>query len=277
MDRLTGYLEWAGRSMRSLHNRIAPSDIDRLILTPGYHRLLSTGVTLLASSGIGVQRVVNDLISTELQHRTEELDEVIHDLRELNPQWCRDDLYAVLDTCVYIEHDQKLREIDLTPLLSRFHDKRLHIIMPMTVMDELDGLKKRGDRQARWRAGYTLAIVEDIFSPEVTMPGLLRERVPDVRGAVDMEILYDPPGHVRLPVNDDEIIDRALAAQSLAGQPVTLVTFDSGPAFKARRAGLKVLKIATAIGDEPEPGEDRKAKRQQQVNGARSADSTPPG
>jgi hypothetical protein len=27
-----------------------------------------------------------------------------------------------------------------------------------------------------------------------------------------VEVLLDPPGHARLPINDDEIIDRALAA-----------------------------------------------------------------
>lgn len=53
-----------------------------------------------------------------------------------------------------------------------------------------------------------------------------------------VELLFDPPGHRRLPINDDELVDRALAVQSLAGR----VTFDTGQASRARAAGLQVVK-----------------------------------
>jgi hypothetical protein len=59
-----------------------------------------------------------------------------------------------------------------------------------------------------------------------------------------MEILYGPPGRVRLPINDDEIVDRALAAGPLAGKSVTLVTFDTGQTFRAREADLPVVKLS---------------------------------
>ncbi len=72
-----------------------------------------------------------------------------------------------------------------------------------------------------------------------------------------MEILYDPPGHVRLPINDDEIIDRALAAGPLAGKPVTLVTFDTGQTFRAREADLPVVKLTKPLGHEPAPRQRR--------------------
>ena len=105
--RLTGYLEWAARSARMLHNRIKASDIDRLIFTRGYDRLLAA-VGGLTSTDTGTQRVLNGLIDMELRLRIEALDEIIKDLRSPNPQWASDDLYAVLDTRVYIEHDDKL-------------------------------------------------------------------------------------------------------------------------------------------------------------------------
>ena len=47
-------------------------------------------------------------------------------------------------------------------------------------------------------------------------------------GAVVLELFFDPPDHVRLPINDDEIIDRTLAVQALADREVTLLTFDTG-------------------------------------------------
>jgi PIN domain len=57
--------------------------------------------------------------------------------------------------------------------------------------------------------------------------------------------------HIRLPINDDEIIDRALAVQPLADRPVTLLTYDTGQSTRARAAELPVIKLAKPLGDEP--------------------------
>jgi hypothetical protein len=112
--RLTGYLEWAGRSASMLRNRIKATDIDRVIFTRGYDRLL-TAVGSITSPDTGTQRVLNGLIDMELRLRTEALDDFIKDLRSPNPQWDADDLYVVLDTSVYIEHEDKLEKLDIAP------------------------------------------------------------------------------------------------------------------------------------------------------------------
>jgi hypothetical protein len=59
------------------------------------------------------------------------------------------------------------------------------------------------------------------------------------------------PGHTRLPINDDEIIDRALAIATLADRNVTLLTYDTGQSTRARSAGLLVVKLRKEIGEEP--------------------------
>jgi hypothetical protein len=64
-------------------------------------------------------------------------------------------------------------------------------------------------------------------------------------------MLFDPPGHVRLPIADDEIVDRALAVRALAGREVTLLTFDTGMSMRARQAGLRAEKLTKPVGDEP--------------------------
>ncbi len=255
-DRLNSYLEWAARSARMLHNRLRSADIDRLIFTRGYERLLAAAGSLVGTD-TGTQRVLNGLLDMELRLRTEALDEIITDLQNRNPQWSFDDLYAVLDTSVYIEHDEKLEVLDIAAQLTPYPDKRLHLLVPMVVIDELDGIKNKGEGIKRWRAAYTLGVVERIFSPGEPKRGFLRNGEYGVRGAVDLEILYDPPGHVRLPVNDDEIIDRTLAAKPLAGKPVTLITFDTGQAFRAREADLPVVRLTKPLGDEPAPKQKR--------------------
>jgi hypothetical protein len=56
--------------------------------------------------------------------------------------------------------------------------------------------------------------------------GTVRSGSGTYRDEVSVEILFDPPGHARLPVNDDKIIDRAVTAQAFAGRPITILTYD---------------------------------------------------
>jgi hypothetical protein len=82
---------------------------------------------------------------------------------------------------------------------------------------------------------------------------------------VRAEVVLDPVGHVRLPIDDDEIVDRAAAIQTLAGRKVYFVTYDNGAAMRANHAGLKVLKLSTPVGDEPV--EAGKPNRQARASG----------
>jgi hypothetical protein len=91
-------------------------------------------------------------------------------------------------------------------------------------------------------------------------------------------MVLDPPGHVRLPIPDDEIIDRAVAIQSLAARDVRLLTCDTGQHTRGRAAGLQVTKIpAKDPGPEPDsaaldkPGNGTRAKRRER-QAAQAAD-----
>jgi hypothetical protein len=98
--------------------------------------------------------------------------------------------------------------------------------------------------------------------------GVLRPQAADLsRGGVILDVVFDPPGHVRLPISDDEIIDRGLAAQALAGIPLTLVTFDTGQSTRARHAGLTVIKLSKPLGEEPQNTKGRKADQAPAANG----------
>jgi len=69
------------------------------------------------------------------------------------------------------------------------------------------------------------------------------------RSDINIEVVFDPPRHARLPISDDEIVDRALAIQALADRKVTLLTYDTGQATRARSAGLQVVKLRKPIGE----------------------------
>lgn len=259
-DRLLAYLAWATESARMLGSRLRPADVDRLVLTRGYERLL-TAAGSLTSDVTAAQKVLNGMITEELRQRALAFEDAIHTLADQITRWPGSDVYTVPDTSVYIEHESKLEDIDFHTLLPfPWKDKIVRVVVPVVVLDELDNLKRNGDAYRRWRAGYTLAVMEKAFTDE-RFPGLLRKatRKPD-HGAVILELLFDPPGHARLPINDDEIIDRALAARSLAGPDFTLLTFDTSQAARARYANLRVKKLAVPLGDEPPDTRNRKAK-----------------
>jgi hypothetical protein len=269
-NRLTAYLECATDSVRMLEHRVSAADIDRLVLTRGYERLLAAGGTLTGTD-IGTQRVLNGLVNLEIQQRTQALEEAIQALDTQIRRWPDHIYYTVADTSVYIEHDDKLRDIDFTSLLPAvWPDKAVVVIVPVLVLDELDGLKQRGgDALRKCRASYTLGVLEELFS-RPSARGVLRQPAADgTRGTVVMDILFDPPRHERLPINDDEIIDRTFAAQGLAGAPVTLLTFDTSQAARARNAGLTVNKLVKPLGDEPEDTRGKK-KTPQLTAGARA-------
>jgi rRNA-processing protein FCF1 len=253
--RLLAYLEWTSNTVRMLGNQVSSADLAYLVLTKRYELLLS-GAGTLTSTETEVQRVVNGMVSLELDQRVDAFDAAIKTLNEQIKRWSLTGEFVMPDTSVYIEHETKLEAADFGSLIGTWGSS-IRVLVPMVVIDELDGLKQSKDRQVRWRAGYTLAVLDRLFAKSTGTAQLHTAGVlppaPDgrMRGEVKVELLFDPPGHVRLPINDDEIIDRALAIEPLADRKVTLLTYDTGQSTRARNAGLQVVKLSKEIGEEP--------------------------
>jgi hypothetical protein len=231
------YLQWTDEAVKKLRNQIRAADIARLVLTRR-HELLLTATD---------PKVIQLLLRLELDERVRAFEEAQAALRAEVERWSGPGVLVVADTTVYINHPRKLEELDFWTELG-IHHEPVHLIVPIAVVDELDNLKDRGPDKARGRARVTLATLDRVIA---TVPGaVLRDR--DLtqrdssgrpRAAVTLELLLDPPGHARLPITDDEIIDRAMSVQLLAGRPVTLLTYDTGQAMRGRAAELKVIKL----------------------------------
>jgi rRNA-processing protein FCF1 len=245
-ERLLDYLGWANEAEQTLRHLLPSREVERLVRTRKFDHLLS----LVGRFGPDMAFArVNGLLAAELDERVDAFDAAIKALEERIRRWRLDAIFVVLDTTVYIEHPQELEAIDLRQLVNR-RGEDIHVLVPMVVVDELDGLKQH--QRARTRARLALRTLDQLFARSA---GSVRLRARDLRpldsgdipfGEVTMEVLLDPPGHRRLPINDDEIVDRAVAAQPLAGQTITLVTYDTGLAMRARSAGLAVVKLQPA-------------------------------
>ena len=260
---VNAYLEWDAQAEQALRPLI--SDVGSVLGSRSMRARLRAKAATPSASDIDS---LNKEVNRQIHQRAVVLDKAIEDLEAQCSRWPLGTIYAVADTSFYVEHDEKLRDLDFASLLpGAWPDKPIKIVVPIIVLDELDGLKQRGgSAHAKWRASYTLAVLDDILSAEPAEQGILRQPAADgTRGAVIMEVLFDPLRHERLPINDDEIIDRALEAQRLARAPVTLLTFDTSQAARARHAGMAVNKLTKPLGDEPEDTRGKKACQPQQA------------
>lgn len=253
---LLAYLGWANSAVRTLTRCISSDDLDRLVLTRRHDALLAGASGLAGSHQSGL---VNGLVRLELDQRVEDFNGALRELERLAHRWPTDTCLVVADSSFYIQHPDKLEAADIAEVIDGGADP-IRLLIPMPVIDELDGLKQANKQPARFRSGYTLAVLDRVLGDDPSEPGLLKDRddkatdltgYPTPRGPVTVEVLYDPPGHQRLPIADDEIVDRAAAAQALAGSPVTLITYDTGQAMRGRAAGLKVCKLRLELGEEP--------------------------
>jgi rRNA-processing protein FCF1 len=254
-ERLLAYIEWTSAAIRMLGNQVSNSDLDRLVLTERYRLLLAGVAGTMTSKERPVQRVLNGLVSLELDERVEDFDAAIKALQGQIARWSGYGHYVVPDTSFYIHHKDKLEDVDFGPLINVWQSE-VTVLVPIVIVDELDRLKESKDNRIRWRAGYTLAVLERLFADGTRRARLRPGNVapgPDslTRSEVTIELVFDSPGHVRLPDNDDEIIDRALAIEPLADRKVTLLTYDTGQSMRARNAGLQVVKLSKDTGEEP--------------------------
>jgi hypothetical protein len=250
--RLLMYLEWVTDATRLLQDQVSGKDIDRLIQTRRYYALLSACGTL---AGTAQERLVNGLVNQELADREADLAAAATTLREHMTRWAGPMWLAVADSSFYLNSPQPLADTDLHEVMDLPSDEEILLLFPIAVVDELDRLKEVGGAHPRWRAGHTLGRLDEAITsgtwgtlhPPATGEGQ------SSRGRVTVEIVLDQPGHVRLPIEDDEIIDRAATIRLLAGRDVRLLTCDTGQATRGRLAGLKVTKLPSKAGAGDEP------------------------
>lgn len=68
---------------------------------------------------------------------------------------------------------RKLEELDLREPLG-IREEPVHLLVPIVVVDELDNLKHDKDRHKRWRARYSLQVLDGRLA-DPTIPARLRE------------------------------------------------------------------------------------------------------
>jgi hypothetical protein len=167
------------------------------------------------------------------------LTEMIEELVALAPFIERPGLIMVPDTSAFIE-GLYFTELNWHELAGIDAQKPVRLVVPVLVVEELDELKRSRDR-VRDRARSVLRRLWELNSDgkqAAVMPG---------SRPVTVEVLADDSWHVRRPVNDNEIIERALYIGEITGGDVILAAADYSMLYQASSAGLR-----TALVDRPE-------------------------
>jgi PIN domain len=134
---LLAYLDWANEAVRALRLLVSSDDIDRLVVTRRYELLLASAGNLTDTDQ---QRLLNGLVSVEIDHRMAAFADACAAVDEQIKLWTQLGVFVVADTTVYINHDQKLEELDFAPLIP-VREQPIHVLVPIVVVDELDRLK----------------------------------------------------------------------------------------------------------------------------------------
>lgn len=250
-DRLFAYLEWATEAATQLGSFLRPASVNELVYTRRYVHLLTAGPDLIGGT-IAQQRLLNGLVNAEVADRSVAFGRAGEMLGRRVGRWSDSALFVVADTNFYMQHDKLFNEIDFFEVLvtedRRAPGEQIHLILPLLVIDELDAQKRRSEIEKRRRARQTLAIIDRLFEDPLARPRLASGAGATGAGVVTIELLPDPPNHVRRPRSDEELVDRIVAEQPVAARAMTLLTYDSGMATRGRLAKLAVKKLI-----EPEP------------------------
>lgn len=159
------------------------------------------------------------------------LEEVISQLRALKPFIERPGQIVVPDTSAFIE-GVYFTEFDWQSLEGIAAGAgAVRLIVPILVVEELDGLKH--DHRAGGRARSVLRRLWELHSSDPTEASSIPGK------PVTVEVFLDSPWHVRRPVNDDEITQRAVEIGEITGKSVVLAAGDYKMLYRAAREGLK--------------------------------------
>lgn len=240
IERVNAYRQWSVNTASALRYVLRPGDVDRLVLTPRHCALHALDPAAhLGAAG---------LVQLELDTAQDALADAVAALdRLLARRSAHRGALVVADTNVYLHHPEPFERIDWSGLLPGLDHTGVHLLVPLVVVDELDRQKqgqsgkpvvRSGKELARTRARTTIRTLEHLFTDPDAIATVRPEPSP-----VRAELLVDPPGHVRLPSADAEIVDTARAAQDIYGSPVTVVARDTGMVFRARAAGLMAVRL----------------------------------
>ncbi|MES9535936.1 PIN domain-containing protein [Actinomadura sp. NPDC000600] len=214
------YIKWVDDCERQLRNIFTDTDIAKDMITDRYWRL--------TAEGAGASLAFHTALGAEIEVQRDRLNALADKLEEL-AKVARRPGQIVIPDCNFYVHCMPMQDVKWCDVLKV---EQVRLVMPYAVLDELDKVKDmKGDRSNRAR--NVLKYVDQLI------PDYSKSDMGELRDKVTFEIFPDEPDHRRRWSMDEEIVDRGLLLQRLAGQPVLILSDDRGMRIRTQRRGLQ--------------------------------------
>jgi rRNA-processing protein FCF1 len=230
------YLNWVNTTQVSVRMVFADTEAEDTLLARGYWHICQM-------SSQSDEKLLNRLIGEELDFQVGHpgiqgdpggrLGAVITRLRSWIGPAARRGHICVLDTNALLHYTR----FDQLPWSARLSREFVRLVIPLVVVDELDAKKYARREEFQQRARELLTLVDGYVtaSPPAGYSA--------IGAGVTVEVLPDELGHIRMVTADQEILERCEFMQQVTGQPVTLITGDSGMRINAQARGIDVFKL----------------------------------
>jgi hypothetical protein len=240
------YLDWVDTTLQRLRTVFSDMELEDSLLGRGYWHICA--LPLQSGQGPGARTpselILSRLINEELVFQAGHfgvpgdpqgrIGDAVTRLRALTPPGSRPGRIYVVDTNALLHYTR----FDRLPWTERLPGFPVRLIIPIVVVDELDAKKYARREEFQQRARELLTLID----------GYVTASPPDgyanLANGVTVEVLPDEPGHLRMPDNDQQILERCEFLHQVTGHPATLVTGDSGMRIQAQSRNIDVFKLS---------------------------------
>jgi rRNA-processing protein FCF1 len=238
-DARQAYLNWVSTTQQYLRTIFSDTELEDSLLGRGYWHICAMTIPSMSKERL-LQRLVREELVFQVGYPGihgdpgGRLGEVATRLRALTRLAARPGRICIPDTNALLHYTR----FDQLLWAERMQMSLVRLVIPLVVIEELDGKKyaRRGEFQQRAREMLTLIDRYATTSPP--------DGYSEVRKNVTVEMLPDEPGHLRMSSGDQEILERCEFLNQVTGNPVTLITGDTGMRINARSRGIEVFKLS---------------------------------
>jgi PIN domain len=185
------------------------------------------------------QLTTQTLVNLEREHQLDRLKSIIEALTVLAKQLSLGacDEIAIYDTNALLRGTPMDQQawFDLFP--SCLESGHVRIVIAHIQLDELDKLSHAKPTSDLARTAIRLV-------DRLREPAKHPEEPVEVADRITMQILADPPLHIRLESNDAEFMSRAQLVHAISGRPPTILTIDRGMIVRSHVHGISYRRVS---------------------------------
>ena len=236
MDPLLGanqYLLWTENAERMLA-ALYEQPIPRALLTERYWRIRA-----MTKDTLRPQPLIMAEVADQRQSLQDLREQLLHYQAMVGP--LPEERLLICDTNVLI-HGKRFHQLAWN---EKFSERKIRMILPLAVIDELDKKKDEGNRDA----GAVLKDLDGLLKPGAALQPI------ELRTNVTLQLTDEPSSYERLRSVDDEIVRQAGYFWSMSGGRITIVTRDRGMRVRAEAAGINAIALPPDYERKPQSDE----------------------